>query len=238
MFDTGVFDRILFGRAAQDDGSIELVLELWAQMRQMVGSGENIHDELYIQEAAEGRMMAAAGTACRLAFDARMAQEAAVRPSLCLTLSAKLVFDGWARGVWMSHLTLDFAGEMGSYAYFGRELWLGGYGGMAAAWGAAMRLGGDGTIGPAWWDAWMDAVVSRRRLRTVEALFDVDLGPGQELVVDSDDYTVLLEGRNAIDKHSGGWLVMSGQVLDVRFEVQRGRASDLRVMGDFREKWL
>lgn len=65
---------------------------------------------------------------------------------------------------------------------------------------------------------------------------DVTLKPGDTLVIDSDHYTVLHNGENILDKHSGDWLELSRNVRSV--QVGSGTPATLKATVLYTERWL
>lgn len=56
------------------------------------------------------------------------------------------------------------------------------------------------------------SIISTAIFDTYTVNIDVTIPVGGKLVIDSDNYTVLLNGENVIDKHSGDWALLSRAV--------------------------
>lgn len=83
----------------------------------------------------------------------------------------------------------------------------------------------------------VDAQVTTMLFDITYAVIDVDLPPGSTLVIDSDSYTVLLDGENIIDRHSGAWLRLNRHIFDVVIEGAEDTAG-LQTQILYQEKWL
>lgn len=69
----------------------------------------------------------------------------------------------------------------------------------------------------------------------LEITIDVTIAPGQILVIDSDNYVVLLDGENIVDKHEGRWLTLDRLVRAV--QIGTGSASELQSSILYTERW-
>ena len=83
----------------------------------------------------------------------------------------------------------------------------------------------------------MSALVSSTPIREVIMSFDrITLQPGSVLVIDSDNFTVYLDGENAIDQYDGDWVEFTRQLRAV--EVQSGISGPLNISILYRRKYL
>lgn len=65
---------------------------------------------------------------------------------------------------------------------------------------------------------------------------DVTLAPGDTLVIDSDHYTVLHNGENILDKHSGDWVELSRNTRTLL--VESGTPATLETSILYTERYL
>ena len=65
---------------------------------------------------------------------------------------------------------------------------------------------------------------------------DITIHPGQTLVIDSDNFIVLLDGEDAINAHSGAWPWLSRELFDI--QISSGAVSDLETSVLYTERYL
>ena len=70
----------------------------------------------------------------------------------------------------------------------------------------------------------------------VEIVIDITLKPGQSLIIDSENYVVMLDGENIISKHSGGWCWLDRLVRSVHIDT--GTTASLQSSMLYTERWL
>lgn len=81
----------------------------------------------------------------------------------------------------------------------------------------------------------LNLLSSARTLNEEVTALTVDLQPGDTIEIDSEFYTVDLDGVNAFDKYSGEWLYLSRDLTDV---VITANGSGLEAVILYRERYL
>lgn len=236
MFNMGLLNRMAFDVRARDDGDIWLVLEMSEQMRQMAGSGENVVEMQFLQEHLGALVQGAAGVREEAHLEAKMGQEA--RASLLCYVNAemRLTLEGESRLGSVTRIYANMEERTFGTAFFGRELPA--VADMREEMCSQTDISCDILMEPVSGDVMLAAQVSTEQLSLEEAVYDVMIPPGGLLVIDSDAYTVMLDGENVMDRQQGAWLRLSPAVYDIWFEVERGRAADLDVQAVYKERWL
>lgn len=82
---------------------------------------------------------------------------------------------------------------------------------------AKLKIGADFLIGDTGLEATFLSAISSVFLDTLTIYIDVRIPAGGKLVIDSDNYTVFLNGVNAIDKHSGDWAMLARNIDKITF---------------------
>lgn len=234
MFGAGRFDVARFDFRCGDDGDVRLGGEWGVQFRQMAGAGEDILEMIFAQEGVGVRAQGAAAALERAGFGLEVGQGASILPGLCVRVETGAAFGGGVRCVGEVWLAALWQGVCAGRAYFGRELRTGG------AWGADVAviasLGGDLRLDVWSADALFGQAAFNRQLVVDEAFLDVTLNPGDVLVLDSDTYIMERNGKNIIDAHTGAWLRLGPDIVDVRLAPQSGAGLEARMQ--YRVRWL
>lgn len=225
-------------RLAGDTDEMRVNIGMAEAVRGMVGSGEDIHEALYASMAAEACGQGGAGVPEAQAWAEALGAGAAAYPVYMVEEALGSGFDGTARSVTTSWMALESGAAVCGQAFFGRELYervLAEARTQAGALaGTNVRLEQGGIAA----DMMIGMTASNRRVVTEEALFDLYISPGSELVIDSDGYVVTLDGENVIDAQTGTWLRLDRDVVEVRFESAMGRVQDLQPRVTYTAKWL
>lgn len=83
---------------------------------------------------------------------------------------------------------------------------------FAAAARCLLKLGADFTAPEVSFEGAVYSIISTAVFDTYTVSVNVRIPAGGKLIIDSDNYVVLLNGTNAIDKHSGDWLLLDRNV--------------------------
>lgn len=84
--------------------------------------------------------------------------------------------------------------------------------------------------------ALVDSQITSILFSVVDAVFDIDIPPGSTLVIDSNNYVVLLDGEDVIWCQSGEWLFLNRNTYDVTFDLVGGTEAEKKVL--YTERWL
>ena len=238
MFNRAKMNMQRMNLLAEESDDVRVNIMMAETVRGMVGSGEDIHEALFASMATEAGGQGGAGLHEVQAWDVALGAGAAAYPVYMVEETLGGGFDGMVRSVTTSWLTVESRVSVGGAAFFGRELYermLAEAAVMAGAFaGSNIRLAKDVVLS----DTMVGMAASNRRLVTEEALFDLYISPGSELVIDSDGYVVTLDGENVMDVQTGTWLRLDRDVVDVRFESAMGRVQDLKPVVTYTAKWL
>lgn len=238
MFNRARMNMQRMNLLAGDSDEVRVNIGMAEVMRGMVGSGEDIHEALFASVATEAGGQGGAGVHEAQAWAEALGAGAAAYPVYMVQEALSGGFDGTARSVTTSWMALESGAAVSGLLYFGRELYerisAGAVMEAGALAGCNLRLGKDAVAA----DTMVGAAASNRRVVTEEALFDLYISPGSELVIDSDGYVVTLDGENVIDVQTGTWLRLDRDVVEVRFESAMGRVQDLKPMVTYTAKWL
>lgn len=127
---------------------------------------------------------------------------------------------------------------------------------MLASLAAAVEIGGDKYISDTLSDrflcaadimgkyteseitcyATLSCIVSTAIFDILHLAVDASIPAGGKLVIDSDNYLVLLDDENALDKHEGEWVILSRLVEEI--QVDAVGASGLSVTMLYTERYL
>lgn len=236
MFNAGRFDRMPLNRRAAGGDSVRLVVLIQGAWRAMVGSGENIHGEALLRAVCGGWAQAGAGTAASGHMAAGIGMRAEGKTMLPARITAAATFGGEGRLVSQTWLAGGWQARFGGAAYYGGDAL------VRAAFAASVAH--QGACGAAYGlrgvllGALFDAQARSRSSETTQAVFDIEIAPGETFVVDSGAYTAFLGEKNVIDKQKGAWLLLNRDIVEIRVESDAGRASDLALEMDYMERWL
>lgn len=84
-------------------------------------------------------------------------------------------------------------------------------------------------------ETYFDAQASNIRLEVAYITLALTLPPGKSVVIDASDYTVTLDGENAVHAHSGAWPVLSRNTYDI--VVEGANAPQLARRIQYTERW-
>lgn len=236
MFNLGRFNRMRFNVRTEDGDDVRLVVEMAALMRAMVGGGEDIHAVEYVWARTLGEAAGGAGALEQLALEEALLGRG--KAYLYADARAEMAMEAGG-GVRMVTVTwLRHTGEEMLRAQIG----CGGDVALAAVLDEVMAAhavyGAEHHFEAVLWDEGFGAGISSQRLEVLTAFFDLTLKAGHTLVIDSGGYVVLLDGENAIDRHSGDWLRLDRDVIDVRFEAAGGDAAKLEREMLYSPRWI
>lgn len=84
--------------------------------------------------------------------------------------------------------------------------------------------------------ALVDSQITSILFSVQNAEFEIDISPGSTLVIDSENYVVLLDGEDVIWCQSGEWLFLNRNTYDVIFDFVGGTETEKKVL--YTERWL
>ena len=82
----------------------------------------------------------------------------------------------------------------------------------------------------------MNALVSTAVFDTAFAVIDVSIPSGGKLVLDSENFVALLNNANVLDKHSGAWVELTRNVVEIK--VDNGSTAQLEINMLYTERYL
>lgn len=229
------FNRAKYNRQA--DGTIVFdKARIDAVFLGQFGLGQKTVDAMQMAAAFSGQMQGAAGTLDIGQFDAIFTHEIAVRyiayghDTLAATIEEEIHMAAIVKD------TATLAATFSQEAYLSPEVRdLGTT--IAAAFGCSTYLGNK-IIDPNPVMAYgiFDGVFSAEALEEIILDLAVTLRPGDILVIDSDNFRVLLNGKNAIKYHSGDWIDELNRMS--KSITVSGGGSALETSIYFQELWL
>ena len=96
-------------------------------------------------------------------------------------------------------------------------------------------LGASFTAGAIYFDETLNCLIATAIFDTLILKVDLTIPAGGKLVIDSDNYNVLLNAVNAIDKHSGDWVFLSRAVDKITF---RPYGANVKISMLYTERYL
>lgn len=96
-------------------------------------------------------------------------------------------------------------------------------------------LGASFTEGQIYFDETLNCLIATAIFDTLILKVDLSIPAGGKLVIDSDNYNVLLNNANAIDKHSGAWVFLSRAVDKIEF---RPKGTAIAISMLYTERYL
>lgn len=234
-FNLSRFNRAKYNRQA--DGAIVFdKARIDAVFLGQFGLGQKTIDALQMTAAISGRMQGAAGTLDSGQFDAIITHEIAVRyiayghDTLAATIEEEIHMAAVIKG------TTTLAATFLQETYLSPEVRDLGIT-ITAAFGCDTYLGNK-IIDPNQVMAYgiFNGVFSAEALEEISMELAVTLQPGDILVIDSDNFRVLLNGENAIKYHSGDWIDELNRMS--KSITVSGGGSALETSIYFQELWL
>lgn len=207
---TAVFEALLnIGEDIYDHESISDKIKATARAGALVDGSETTREEINASVAAK----------CNLVFEGYEMKEAfraSVKPALNIYIS------------FQAEEQLLTAAKIGEDVFFSEEI-TGNVKG-AEKLGLNYRLPETITL-----TSLFNCLISTAIFDTETITIGVSIAPGGKLVIDSENFVVLLDGENALDKHSGAWLNLARNVERVTFS-PAGSAVAINVL--YTERYL
>ena len=203
MYNRGSFNKQSFNLLGGQENEVSLRETMTATFGSMISHGEDIYEVSYCIEKAEGSMVATAATI----YSAELLEEISasivgtpeymlsgvlsesVESSVNCGEDCKIVYD-----LAESVLSSDF---IGMNAYYTMP--------FEANFGSDASAGCDYYDSPILFYAILEVTISSYMFNYRYIVIDVVIPAGSVLVIDSENYNVLLDGENIIDKQSGDW---------------------------------
>ncbi len=107
---------------------------------------------------------------------------------------------------------------------------------MRALFGASSQVSTNFNVEPIHMMAVFDAFTKTASFDTETINVNVNIPVGGVLLIDGDTLTVLLNGANVIDKHSGAWPELTRSVYEMRFSSNNSIALEAQLV--FTEQYL
>lgn len=217
MFNRGRYNLQRFNLYTIQDTEIairELMLEV---VNSMVANGENVYVYDYGSERANAGVYASAGDVYSAKLIAELEENVIAASQFELKVSFLEELMANADGSEDCHVktallaALNATVEMGSNGHLVISL--------GEALNATAFVSVDYYIPTISVYAMLDSMVSSSRFDIEYIVLDVTIPPRGMLIIDSDNYVVLLGDKNVIDKHSGEWLdELTRNTFDVQIE--------------------
>ena len=194
----------------------------------------NIHLVMQAEEAVEGKVF----IGCKVYITEVQAENVNAAPILVCDYHAAEAF-GEAIGASVNmvldcHIKDTLAETMNATVNIGEDIHL--QEAMSAAVRFAGTMGSKYTAEEIACYAIINALVSTAVFDTVFAEIDVSIPSGGKLVLDSENFVALLNNENVLDKHSGAWVEINRNVVEIK--VDSGSTAQLSINMLYTERYL
>lgn len=235
MFNRGRFNHIRYNLLTSEEVDIFVQLKSHAVLSAMVASGGNTYETLYSNAVLRGKYQLAAATMAQI-----------VAPSVLHSTSVGAA-NAYLRG--RSDAVLESRSDIASIAYptlrseavLHSDDWISVN--TADRIAMASSLMGTAFLSVNTYEYGLISVATLLGQATTlsflyeELVIDLSIPPGGRLVIDSDDYYVMLNNTNVFYAHSGDWLWLDRTVYDVQVMPLSGKmTADKRIQ--YTVRWL
>lgn len=214
MFNLGRFNLSRFNVRTVGEVDVLVSLHSFAIVNAMVATGGNTYETLFASAMVQHGSELSAATMAPMAYG--FVVSASAIPSkndhAQLRAEAQMHMYAWMSDTLMPPLHADAL--VNGYAWMSRDVYELGLAAVSQVRQAAF-LAHNMHEGLLLVVARVHAQVTTDRFAITEILVTANIPPGGTLIIDSENYNVLLNGENVIDTHSGEWLWLDRNVYDV-----------------------
>lgn len=233
MFNHGKFNIKRFNLPSADNTEIVYRDDLSSALKALIDLGQNYH----LQEKQSGSVNAAiivgslidASALCGDALSALVKLKADY-------IEAEQLSDSFSARVLLSvnhYITQTISGIIKQRAALGENIYIAPD--MTGIVEQIAALGASFTAGAIYFDETLNCLIATAIFDTLILKVDLTIQAGGKLVIDSDNYNVLLNAVNAIDKHSGDWVFLSRAVDKITF---RPYGANVKISMLYTERYL
>lgn len=233
MFNHGKFNTKRFNLPSAEGNDIVYRDDLASALKALVDMGQNIHlkeqqSGTISAEALVGGLVDASASSGD-ALSALVSLKADYIPSFSVSgvvnARVKLSADNFVYAM-LSGL-LKNKSALGENIYIAPD--------MTGIVEETAALGASFTAAQIYFDETLNCLIATAIFDTLILKVDLTIPAGGKLVIDSDNYNVLLNNANAIDKHSGAWVFLSRAVDKIEF---RPKGANVAISMLYTERYL
>lgn len=235
MYNTGGFNKLRFNVGSESDSEVRLIENMVASLSGMVLTGGNLFVTQTANNSFHAATKSAAGVRLGLVEMSDNANAAVAGYIYCYLM--QVMSGAFGAALWCSEdicIVTDMSSPMMDAAYLSLNKTI--KIAMASALAKKASAGIDFYQSALAMASIVDAQVASSIFDIGYTVLNITIKPGQTLVIDSDNYVVLLDGDDAIAAHSGIWPWLSRELFDI--QVSSGAVSDLAVSVLYTERYL
>ena len=233
MFNHGKFNLKRFNLPGEGSAEITFRDQFASAFEALADIGEDI----YIDEKHAAEVKGAVVFASLVDASGRLSEALSGGASLrCNAVLSGQLADGFSGRVFLSidsRIITTLYGQVKAAAALGEDIIVEPE--ITGIVKAAAALGAKYTSGEISFSETVNSIIATAIFDTVTLRLDLSIPAGGKVVIDSDNYNVLFNGENAIDKHSGEWLFLSRAVDRITF---RPYGSNVAISVLYTERYL
>lgn len=234
MYNTSKFNLQPFNITSVDIDDVSDTAHIAAAVYSAVYRGGNSYDEIDISAAASVSVAPAAATFASASWAATAHYDVALRVDAVESDSAAAGFSCTLKMILNAFDELFIAPETHSKAEIGLN--------EMEADVIAARLAQDSFLSFNYpsaaieISAIVDSQITSILFNVTSAEYEITIPPGSTLVIDSNNYVVLLDGENVIWCQSGDWLFLNRNTYDIVLDFVGGQSTTQKIL--YTERWL
>lgn len=233
MFNHGKFNIKRFNLPSADNTEIVYRDDLSSALKALVDFGQNYH----LQETQSGDVNAAVIVGSLIDASASGGDALSTLVKLKADyIEAEQLSDSFSARVLLSinhHIMQTMSGIIKQRAALGENIYIAPD--MTGLVEQIAALGASFTAAAIYFDETLNCLIATAIFDTLILKVDLTIPAGGKLVIDSDNYNVLLNAVNAIDKHSGDWVFLSRAVDKITF---RPYGANVKISMLYTERYL
>ncbi len=233
MFNHGKFNIKRFNLPSTDNTDIVYRDDLSSALRALIDLGQDIH----LQESQSGDIRAAVVVGSLIDASASGGDALfGVERLKADYIEAEQFSDSFRARVPLSinhFIVQTMSGTVRAAAALGENIYIAPD--MVGTIEQIAALGVNFRSAEIYFDETLNCLIATAIFDTLILKLDLTIPAGGKLVIDSDNYNVLLNAANAIDKHSGDWVFLSRAVDRITF---RPYGSNVKISMLYTERYL
>lgn len=234
MYNTSKFNLQPFNITSVDIDDVSDTAHIAATVYSAVYRGGNSYDEIDISAAASVSVTPAAATFATANWDATSHYDVALRVDALESDSAVAGFSCTLKMILNAFDELFIAPETHNKAEIGLNEMEADI--IAARLAQDSFLSFDYPSAAIEISAIIDSQLTSILFNVTSAEYEITIPPGSTLVIDSNNYVVLLDGENVIWCQSGDWLFLNRNTYDIVLDFVGGQSTTQKIL--YTERWL
>lgn len=217
MFNRGRFNHIRYNLYSVQETEIDIRELMIEVLNSMVTNGENVYVYDHCTERANASVYASAGDILAAALSAALDADVIVASQFALETAFEESVFASAHASEDCYISDALAAAISARAEIGSDEKI--ILALVEGLNASAFASADYFCPLVSMYTSLGAMVASSRFDISYIVLDVVIPPGGTLVIDSDNYVVLVNGENAIDKHGGAWLdELTRNTFDIQIE--------------------